>query len=221
MDCFSAVSGGAVRRHWFFDLDGTLAETGKDITSAWKKSIADIGRDCPRFDEIFTIGPTIEKVTYDLFDDASPELVAKIVERFRVNYDESGFPETVPYPGVPELLESLKASGAKIYIVTNKRDAPTGKIVAKLGWDGLFDGVWSFDSFPGIKYKKPDLLAKLVSEMGIAADDAVMVGDTRGDIETGRANGIRTIGVTWGYGEEAELADADEILHSLEVPSKP
>ena len=204
-----------MRHHWFFDLDGTLARTGEDIIAAWKKSIADLGRDCPHFDEVFTIGPTLEKVVYELFDDASPELVAQMVARFRPNYDESGFPNTVPYPGVPEWLRSLKAAGAKLYIVTNKRQAPTQGIVRKFGWDALFDGVWSFDSFTGVKYKKPDLLAHLLATHAIDPSDAVMVGDTKGDVEAGRANGLYTVGVTWGYGSREELENADELKEKL------
>ena len=204
-----------VRRHWFFDLDGTLARTGEDIIAAWKQAIADLGRTCPRFDEVFSIGPTLEKVVYDLFDDASPELVAQLLERFRPNYDESGFPNTVPYPGVPEWLDGLKASGAKLYIVTNKRHAPTQGIVRKFGWDALFDGVWSYDSFPGVKYKKPDLLAHLLKTLSIDPADAVMVGDTRGDVDAGRANGMWTVGVAWGYGSRDELMTADELKERL------
>ena len=207
----SGLSAGGIPRHWFFDLDGTLARTGEDIVAAWKKSIADLGRECPRFDEVFSIGPTLDKVVYDLFDDATPELVAQMVERFRPNYDESGFPCTEPYPGVPEWLAELKAAGARLYIVTNKRHAPTHGIVRKFGWDSLFDGVWSFDSFPGVKYKKPDLLAHLLQTLPADPSDAVMVGDTKGDIDAGKANGMRTIGVTWGYGSRDELAGADEL----------
>ena len=203
---------GKCRRNWFFDLDGTLARTGEDIIAAWKKSIADLGRECPRFDEVFTIGPTLDKVVYQLFDDASPELVAQMVERFRLNYDESGFPNTVPYPGVPERLADLKASGARLYIVTNKRHAPTQNIARKFGWDALFDGVWSFDSIPGVKYRKPELLAHLLRELHVEPSDALMVGDTKGDIDAGKANGMYTVGVTWGYGSREELAGADEIV---------
>ena len=199
------------RGHWFFDFDGTLARTGEDIILAWKKTIDDMGLSCPHFDEVFTIGPNIEKVTYELFEDATPELVAEITERYRSNYDDSGFPNTAPYPGIPERLQALKDKGAKIYIVTNKRHAATQKIVKAMGWGDFFDGVWSFDSFPEIKYKKPELLARLLKDMNIEASDAVMVGDTKGDIDAGKANGLHTIGVTWGYGSREELAEADEI----------
>ena len=95
--------------------------------------------------------------------------------------------------------------------MTNKRHAATQRIVKAIGWDGLFDGVWSFDTFPGIRYKKPELLARLLSDMNINPEDAVMVGDTKGDIDAGKANGVRTIGVTWGYGTREELMEADEI----------
>ena len=211
MEGLAERAGGIPCRHWFFDLDGTLARTGEDIVAAWKKSIADLGRDCPRFDEVFRIGPTLERVTYELFDDATPELVAQLVARFRPNYDESGFPNTVPYPGVPERLAALKAAGARLYIVTNKRHAPTQKIVRKFGWDRLFDGVWSFDSISGVRYRKPELLAYLLRMLSVDPDDAVMVGDTKGDVDAGRANGMRTVGVTWGYGTREELAEADVI----------
>lgn len=199
------------RSHWFFDFDGTLARTGEDIVLAWKKTIADMGLSCPHFDEVFRIGPTLEKMAYELFDNVTPELVAELTERFKPNYDESGFPNTVPYPGIEERLHALKDRGAKIYVVTNKRHAATQRIVKAMGWDGLFDGVWSFDSFPGIRYKKPELLARLMKDLNVVPADAVMVGDTKGDIDAGKANGAYTIGVTWGYGTREELVEADEI----------
>ena len=236
-------------KHWFFDLDGTLARTGEDIVVAWKGALAALGRDLTRFDEVFRIGPPLEKIVYDLYDDATPELVAELLERFKPLYDESGFPNTVPYEGVPELLRNLKTGngeffessngrmvesidestnrrieqspngqdarcpGAKIYIATNKRRAPTLAIAKKFGWDRLFDGVWSYDSLE-VKYKKPELLARLMADLGIAAQDAVMVGDTKGDVDAGKQNGMATIGVTWGYGTREELSAADEIFDS-------
>ena len=200
-------------RHWFFDLDGTLARTGEDIIVAWKGALSSLGRDLTRFDEVFSIGPTLEKIVYELYPDATQQLVDDLLASFKPRYDESGFPNTVPYPGVPELLASLKAAGAKIYIVTNKRHNPTRRIAAKFGWDGVFDGIWSYDSLE-VKYKKPDLLARLLPELGVTAAEAVMVGDTRGDVDSGKANGMVTVGVTWGYGSREEIAGADYVFEA-------
>ena len=200
-------------RHWFFDLDGTLARTGEDIILAWKGAIRAIGRDLTHFDEVFKIGPTLEQMVYALYDDATPELVAELMEKFKPLYDESGFPNTMPYDGVPELLAAIRAAGGKSYIVTNKRHHATQLIAKKFGWDRLMDGVWSYDTF-GTKYKKPELLAKLLADLGVDAADAVMVGDTKGDVDAGKANGMATIGVTYGYGTAEEIAAADASFSS-------
>jgi len=205
--------------HWFFDLDGTLARTGEDIVIAWKGALRALGRDLSRFDSVFRIGPPLEKVVYDLYDDATPEFVQRLVEGFKPLYDESGFPNTVPYPGVPEMLAALKARGAKVYIVTNKRHAPTQGIARKLGWDRVFDGIWSYDSLE-TKYAKPDLLACLLGDLSVDSAEAVMVGDTKGDIDAGRANSMATVGITYGYGAREELAGADAIFdQALDIAS--
>lgn len=203
-----------IRKHFFFDLDGTLARTGEDIRSAWKQALAALGRDLSRFDEVFSIGPTVEKITYALYDDASAQLVCQILEKFRPLYDEGGFPNTEPYEGVGELLSGLKKAGAKIYIVTNKRHAPTRKLAAKFGWDRIFDGIWSYDTYEE-KYAKSDLMARLLKELSVDPADAAMVGDTAGDVNTGKANAMMTIGVAYGYGTREELEGADVVCQSV------
>ena len=200
-------------RHWFFDLDGTLARTGEDIVVAWKGALQAMGRDLTNFDKVFKIGPTLEKIVYELYDDATPQLVEDLMAKFKPLYDESGFPNTVPYAGIPELLAAIRAAGGKCYIVTNKRHRATQLIAKKFGWDRTMDGIWSYDSFE-TKYKKPELLAKLLTELKVDAADAVMVGDTKGDVETGKANKTATIGVTYGYGTSEEVASADYVFAS-------
>lgn len=198
-------------KHWFFDLDGTLARTGEDIVVAWKGALQAMGRDLTNFDKVFKIGPTLEKIVYELYDDATPQLVEDLTAKFKPLYDESGFPNTVPYAGIPELLAAIRAAGCKCYIVTNKRHHATQLIAKKFGWDRTMDGIWSYDSFE-TKYKKPELLAKLLAELQVDAADAVMVGDTKGDVETGKANKTATIGVTYGYGTSEEVASADYVF---------
>ena len=200
-----------MKRHWFFDLDGTLARTGEDIVVAWKGALRALGRDLTNFDKVFRIGPTLEKIVYELYDDATPQLVEDLMARFKPLYDESGFPNTVPYPGIPELLAAIRAAGGKSYVVTNKRHNATQLIAKKFGWDRLMDGMWSYDTFAE-KLKKQDLLARILADRGISAADAVMVGDTKGDVDAGRANGLLTVGVTYGYGSREELASADAVF---------
>ena len=200
-----------MKTHWFFDFDGTLCDTEADIKSAWRAVIRKLGRECPQFDAVYKTGPSIDQVTYMLFDDATPELVEQVRTLFKTCYDQSGFPETKPYPWIPAWLADLKAKGCRIYVATNKRFNPMGALMRKMGWVELFDGYYSFDMYDGLKLKKAELLKRVMSERGIDPADAVMVGDTRGDVEAGKGAGLYTIGCTWGYGTREELEGADEI----------
>lgn len=200
-----------MKTHWFFDFDGTLCDTEADIKSAWRAVIRKLGRECPQFDAVYKTGPSIDQVTYMLFDDATPELVEQIRTLFKTCYDQSGFPETKPYPWIPAWLADLKAKGCRIYVATNKRFNPMGALMRKMGWVELFDGYYSFDMYDGLKLKKAELLKRVMAERGIDPADAVMVGDTRGDVEAGKGAGLYTIGCTWGYGTREELEGADEI----------
>ena len=219
-----------MRRHWFFDFDGTLCDTEADIKSAWRAALHNIGRDCPQFDRVYRTGPTLAQVVYMLFDDATPELVDAVKAQFRTCYDAGGFPATRPYPWVPGWIADLKRQGCHVYVATNKRWNPTRLLMAKLGWDELFDGYYSFDMFvdparsprrgdptkadamvPQRALSKAELLAEVMRQRGIDPADAVMVGDTKGDVTSGAAAGMYTIGCTWGYGTREELEGADEI----------
>ncbi len=199
-----------MRKHWFFDFDGTLCDTEEDIKVAWRAAIRGLGRECPDFDRIYRTGPTLDQVAHALFADCTPELVERIRELFRPNYDESGFPNTRPYPWVETWLDQLKADGCHIYVATNKRWRPLCALMRRLGWEHRFDGYYAFDMYPGLRLKKAELLAHVMKELGIDPTDAVMVGDTRGDVDSGRAAGMYTIGCTWGYGTPEELEGADE-----------
>ena len=199
-----------MRRHWFFDFDGTLCDTEADIKSAWRAALRNIGRDCPHFDRVYRTGPTLDQVVYMLFDDATPELVDAVKAQFRTCYDAGGFPATRPYPWVPGWIADLKRQGCHVYVATNKRWNPTSILMEKLGWDVLFDGFYSFDMFAN-PLSKAELLAEVMRQRGIDPADAVMVGDTKGDVTSGAAAGMYTIGCTWGYGTCEELEGADEI----------
>jgi phosphoglycolate phosphatase len=200
-----------MRKHWFFDFDGTLCDTEADIKAAWRAAIHALGLECPHFDDVYRTGPTLDQMAYELFDDATPELVERIRAQFRVSYDAGGFPHTRPFPWVPEWLDSLKREGCRIYVATNKRFAPMGALMRKMGWDALFDGCYAFDMYEGERLKKCELLVRAMQERGISPADAVMVGDTLGDVEAGKAAGLYTIGCTWGYGSGEELKGADDV----------
>ena len=200
-----------MRKFWFFDLDGTLADTDRDIREAWKAALRDLGLDCPRFDEVFVAGPPIDEMTRRLFPDRfTPKLADDVRRLFARHYDNDGFPNTFEYPGVVAEVRALSDAGATAAIVTNKRHAGATAMARRFGWNGVFaGGVWSGDMFPGRKLAKTELLAVVMQRLGAAPGESVMVGDTASDFEAARANGVFSVGVEWGYGRPDELAEAD------------
>ena len=200
-----------MRRFWFFDLDGTLADTDRDIREAWKAALRDLGLDCPRFDEVFVAGPPIDEMTRRLFPDRfTPALADDVRRLFARHYDNDGFPNTFEYPGVIAEVRAVAAAGTTAAIVTNKRHAGATAMARRFGWNGVFaGGVWSGDMFPGRRLPKTELLAEVMRRLGAAPRESVMVGDTASDFEAARANGVFSVGVEWGYGRPDELAEAD------------
>lgn len=203
-----------MKKFVFFDLDGTLADTDPDIRGAWKAALADLGLACPDFDAKFVAGPPIDEMTRLLFPDRfTPDLADAIREGFARHYDHDGFPQTREYPGVLDEVRRLKAEGCTVAIVTNKRFVGATAMARHFDWDALFDGVFAGDMTPP-KVRKPELLRRVLAAYGAAPSDCALVGDTASDFEAAAANGVRAIGVAWGYGRPEELARADAICRT-------
>lgn len=206
-----------MKRILFFDLDGTLADTDPDIRTSWKAALHDLGVECPHFDRDFVAGPTLEEMARKLLPEhATDEFCAELRARFGYHYDHDGFPNTFEYPGVLDAVRRLKAAGARVFIATNKRFAGASAMARHFGWDQVFEKLYTGDMFkddPAIgKMRKPELLAFIMRELGVTAEDCVMVGDTINDFEAAAKNGIESVAVSWGYGTDDERAKATRIV---------
>ncbi len=204
-------------KYWFFDLDGTLADTDPDIRVAWKAALRDLDAECPDFDRDFIAGPPIEEMARRLLPErATDAFCARLRARFGYHYDHGGFPNTVEYPGVLAAVQRLKAAGGRVFIVTNKRYAGADAMARHFGWHRVFERLYTGDMFkddPSIgKMRKPELLAYVLRTLGAAPAACTMVGDTINDFEAAAANGIASVAVTWGYGTDAERAKATRIV---------
>lgn len=204
----------------FFDLDGTLCDTAPDILCSWRNTLEKRGLDWGRFEREFRIGPPLEPTVREIFREETRQWCEELIAEFRAIYVSCGFPETRPYPGIPELLARLQAQGAELFVATNKLLQPSREILKRNGWSDLFRKVFAPDLIAGERHSKAELLSLAVREYGLRPSRCVMIGDTAGDVKAGKEAGMETIGVLWGYGGEAELAGADRIWHRGELPGK-
>ena len=210
-----------MNRIWFFDLDGTLADTDPDIRVSWKEAMKDLGLECPNFDRDFIAGPTLEEMGRKLFPGVyTDELGLKLRERFGYHYDHDGFPNTFEYPGVLDAVRRIKARGDRVFIATNKRFAGATAMARHFGWDQVFEKLYTGDMHkddPSIgKMRKPELLRFIMAELGVKPEDCTMVGDTINDFEAAQKNNIASVAVGWGYGTDAERAQATRLAKTPE-----
>ena len=115
-----------------------------------------------------------------------------------------GFTENVVYAGIPAAIEQFASRGARLGVCTSKLAAYSERILAMFGVRDYF----SFVDGGDIGVKKSQQLGGLLDRRVIDRN-AVMIGDRGVDIEAARANGLRSIGVLWGFGTPEEIASAN------------
>ena len=126
---------------------------------------------------------------------------------YRQRFADKGLYENQIYEGIPEMLQSARQTGYLSFVATSKPTVYADRIVKYFGLDRHFTGVYGSE-LGGRFENKADLLAFFLERERFPADVAVMVGDRAADIIAAKNNGIRSVGVLWGYGSEGELTDA-------------
>ena len=197
-----------------FDLDGTLTKSEEGITKTAiyaAEKMGFTGFTQEQF-KVF-IGPPL----YDSFRKVvgmTDEQANRAIDYYHERFERVGWAENEVYAGIPALLRSLKKNGARVAIVTAKPQIFAERIAKKFGFAPYLDDVIG----PGLNNKDSSKAALVRRGMEAFGGEAVMVGDRCFDIEGGRANGVDTVGVCYGYGTEEELAaaKATHIAHTVE-----
>jgi phosphoglycolate phosphatase len=194
-----------------FDLDGTLIDSRAAILDAFGKALAEKGI-VPRIAlAAVRIGPPLAETLRELSGSDDEALLDALAAHFKAHYDSSGYRASEVFADIPELLEALATSGARCFLATNKRLAPTRLILQYLQWEPYFAEVYALDRETPRLPDKSSMLARLLAEQALDAQNCIYVGDTPEDEAAARANGLRFAAVSWGYGE---FANADRLRFS-------
>ena len=191
-----------------FDLDGTLTDSGLGITKAVQYALGQMGYAVPPRESLFSfIGPPLHKSFqkhYGMDEDTSREAV----RQFRAYYNQmGGILENEVYEGIRELLAELKQAGKRLVIATSKPQAAAELVMRHFGLDEFVPEIIGGTDDPR-RNTKGKVIACCLREYGVDPMTAVMVGDREHDIHGAAENGIPAIGITWGYGDRAELEAA-------------
>jgi phosphoglycolate phosphatase len=196
------------------DLDGTLADSRPGIVASFRFMLAELGHDPLAIGDLsWGVGPPIGVSIGTMLKHYGDDRVALGLATYRARYSDVGLYDAAIFPGIPEMLAALKGRGLTLCLATSKRRDFAERVVDHLGFRPFLSAVWGALPGGGLDDKK-DMLAELLRIEGYDPAVTVMVGDRLHDIHAAKANGLRSIGVLWGYGGQAELqaAGADSLV---------
>ncbi len=197
-----------------FDLDGTLVNTIEDITASVNFTLGRIGRPPLTAERVRRyVGDGIEELIKRSLGgpvDRTAEAVAIYKEHHRSNL----VVRSQVYPGVFETLDHFKH--LPMAIISNKSMEFVRSLISRLGIAAYFNSVIGADLGLALK-PAPDAVLKILSDSGVPRDRAVIVGDGTTDIRAGKAAGIMTCAVTYGFRSEEELRKEapDFVIHAF------
>ena len=197
-----------------FDLDGTVADTGDDLSTGINLMLESFGFEKKSRKEILKhINFGAKEFVRGCLPDES--LLDEALNRYKAFYAECYLDKTYLYDGIAELVESLHKNNIKMCVLSNKHEDMTKRIVSELLNDDSFvEVVGGSERFP----HKPDPKSALylAEKMGFEPDEILYIGDSDVDMKTAINAGMFPLGVTWGYRPEDVLvgAGAEKIVHS-------
>ena len=201
-----------------FDLDGTLTDPVQGICGSVRYALEKAGRSVGPIESYHKyIGPPLLR-SFEVYANATPEEAQELLGYYRERFSTVGLFENEVYPGIPELLRDLKASGVRLAVATGKPTVFSEQILEH------FELRQYFDIVSGIPLNRepPDkceVILHALYEMGISdRSGCVMVGDRSHDAIGAKMAQIDFIGVLYGYGsrEELETEGADTIATSVD-----
>ena len=196
-----------------FDLDGTLTDPRVGITGSIRHALREMGVEHDPADDLtWCIGPPIQRSFEKLL---GPARADEGVAHYRARYGAGGLFENELFAGIDTTLASLAADGLRLFVATSKAHHFARPIVAHFGLDRYFMAVEGAE-LDGTRSDKAEVIAHVLALHHVDPARAIMIGDREHDIIGARKNGLRNIGVLYGFGDAAELeaAGADQLCAS-------
>lgn len=190
-----------------FDLDGTLTDPEEGITNSVAYSLEYYGIHVEDKSTLRKfIGPPLKEsyIIYYGFDD---EKAKEAVEKYREYFAPKGVFENKVFPDIPVLLQNLKDKGLKLVVATSKPEIYAKKIVEHFNLDKYFESVCGSE-LDGRRTDKAQVIEYTMNMFDMNKDNTIMIGDRFHDINGAKKNGIKSIGVLFGFGSEEELSSA-------------
>lgn len=192
------------------DLDGTLVDPKPGIIGSYQYALRRLGAPVPPAEELYwVIGPPLRVALPKLL--GSSERAEEAVALYRENYLGGAMFDAVVYAGIVDALDALRGADHRLFVATSKPHHFARPIVRHFGLDRHFAGVYG-PELDGTNDSKADLIAHITATERLDTARTIMIGDREFDVKAAAYNGMRAVGVTWGYGSEDELTAAGSAI---------
>ncbi len=187
----------------FFDVDGTLVDSSKDIVNAMNHVLRALGlKEKPAGQIVSYIGTGVKDLALKSLGPENAGLAEKAVKLFSDYYTQHSHDDSVLYPHVRETLDYFK--NKRKFVLTNRYSRFAAATLKGLGIRDYFEDIFGGDDETCLK-PSGCVLDKIFSRLAIERDRSLIVGDMAIDIETGKNSDVRTCWVTYGLGKAGDL----------------
>ena len=212
--------------NYIFDLDGTLLDTLNDLAASTNHALRQHGMPEHTTDEVRRmvgngVAKLIERAVPQGLDNPDYE---QVLADFKAHYSVHSMDTTRPYPGIEELLHTLKQQGKRLAVVSNKFCTATEALCRHFFGDTIEVAIGESERIR--KKPAPDAVIEAMRRLDAHKDNTVYVGDSEVDVATAHNSGLPCISVTWGFRDREFLKehgatqfadDTKELLHLIET----
>lgn len=186
-----------------FDWDGTLMDSEAQIVTCMQAAIVDLSLEPRSADQVKNIiGLGLHEAVTALYPQADDSLVVAMADRYRDHW-LAGYQQSPLFPGVEETLQFLKGEGFQLAVATGKGRRGLDKVLSETGLTALFDATRCSDETRSKPH--PLMLEQIMSELRIAPEQTLMIGDTEYDMEMACNAQAHPVAVSYGVHEWERL----------------
>jgi len=194
--------GFCLTKAFIFDFDGTLVDSEQAIYQCFQSITKQLAPNRVEYAKNILIGPPLRDTASEILGPKHQDSLNEFVQLFIKMHDEQVIQHTQPYPDVIEVLKELHTQNIPMAIATNKRLAPTQKLMDHFGWSDYFDLIECTDSRSDIR-NKDEMIQDIINQNS-SFKNGYFVGDTVNDGVSANKNQLKFIKAAYGYGKKQD-----------------
>ena len=191
-----------MRKSIIFDFDGTLVDSEKAIYECFQNITKQIAPERASYAKNLLIGPPLRDTASEILGPENQDLLDEFVRSFITMHDEQVILHTKPYPDVIQVLKKLHTKNIPMAVATNKRLAPTKKLIDHFSWNEYFSLIECSDSQP--KMRDKDAMIQDIVNQNESFHGSYFIGDTVNDGLSANLNQLPFIKASYGYGRDQD-----------------